>query len=65
VVPAVSEEQVVKIRKLKRRKVAAMLAGVRINFELHGVAAALFARLTQRQRESFVDEALRRYVRQA
>lgn len=54
-----------KVRQLKRRKIAAMLAGVRINFELQGVAAALFARLTQPQRESFVDEALRRYVRQA
>jgi hypothetical protein len=55
----------VKVRQLKKRKVAAMLAGVRINFELHGVVAALFARLTQQQRESFVDEALRRYVRRA
>lgn len=54
-----------KVRALKKRKVAAMLAGVRINFEVHGVVAALFARLTQQQRESFVDRALRRYARQA
>jgi hypothetical protein len=54
----------VKLRALKKRKVAAMLACVRINFEVHGVAAALLARLTQQQRETFVIEALRRYVRQ-
>lgn len=51
-----------KVRHIKRRTVAAMLACPRISFKLEGPVYALLRAMPQQQRETFVREALRDYV---